>query len=172
MASKVKPIPEGYHSVTPYLTVKGAAKAIDFYKKVFGAKELKRMEMPGGAVGHAELQIGDSMIMLADEFPAMGNKSPQSVGGTPVTVHLYVEDVDKTAELAVSAGAVLKSPVRDQFYGDRSGTLTDPFGHVWYISTHVEDMSNEEMQRRAEVWRSEHEGKSKAGPQSGAKARS
>jgi len=120
------------------------------------------MEMPGGVIGHAELEIGDSMIMLADEFPAMGNKSPQSVGGTPVTVHLYVEDVDKTAELAVSAGAVLKSPVQNQFYGDRSGTLTDPFGHMWYISTHIEDISAEEMQRRSEVWRSEHEEKSKA----------
>jgi PhnB protein len=151
MTGKVKPIPEGYHSVTPYLTIKGAAKALDFYEKVFGAKEIKRIETPDGKIGHAELQIGDSMIMLADEFPDMGNKSPQSIGGTPVIVQLYVEDVDKVVERAVAAGGTLKKPVKDQFYGDRSGTLVDPFGHVWYVSTHIEDMSAAEMQRRSEA---------------------
>jgi len=151
MTLKVKPIPEGYHSVTPYLTIKGAAQALDFYKKVFNAKELRRMDMPGGKIGHAELEIGDSMIMLADESPEMGNKSPQSVGGTPVTVHLYIEDVDEVVNRAVAAGATLKKPVQNQFYGDRSGTLVDPFGHMWHVSTHIEDMSAEEMQRRSEA---------------------
>jgi PhnB protein len=162
MFDKVKAIPEGYHSVTPYLTIKGAAKALDFYKKVFGAKEIKRIEIPDGKIGHAELQIGDSMIMLADEFPEMGNKSPQSVGGTPVTVHLYVEDVDAVAERAVAAGATLKRPVQDQFYGDRSCTLFDPFGHMWYVSTHIEDMSAEEMQRRSKTMMAQHADKGKS----------
>jgi len=144
----VKPIPEGYHSVTPYLCVKGAAAAIDFYKKAFGAKELLRMPAPGEKIGHAEIQIGDSHVMLADEFPEMGFLSPQSVGGSPVMMHLYVEDVDITANKAVAAGAKVTRPVADQFYGDRGGQVEDPFGHKWYVSTHKEDVSPEEIEAR------------------------
>jgi len=146
--SPVKPIPEGYHSVTPYLCVKGAAAAIDFYKKAFGAKELLRMPAPGEKIGHAEIQIGDSHVMLADEFPEMGFLSPQSVGGSPVMMHLYVEDVDITANKAVAAGAKVTRPVADQFYGDRGGQVEDPFGHKWYVSTHKEDVSPEEIEAR------------------------
>jgi len=146
--SPVKPIPEGYHSVTPYLCVKGAAAAIDFYKKAFGAKELLRMPAPGEKIGHAEIQIGDSHVMLADEFPEMGFLSPQSVGWSPVMMHLYVEDVDITANKAVAAGAKVTRPVADQFYGDRGGQVEDPFGHKWYVSTHKEDVSPEEIEAR------------------------
>lgn len=146
--SKVKPIPEGYHSVTPYLCCKDAAAAIEFYKKAFGAKELMRMDNQG-KVGHAELQIGDSRIMLADEFPELGFLSPQSVGGSPIMIHLYVEDVDMTANRAVSAGAKVTRPVADQFYGDRGGQFEDPFGHKWYLATHKEDLSPEEIGKRA-----------------------
>lgn len=149
MASKVKPIPEGYHAVTPYLSVKGAAGAIEFYTKAFGAKEVMRMPGPHGKIGHAEIQIADSRIMLGDEYPEMNFRSPQSIGGTPVHIHLYVEDADKIASQAVAAGAKLLRPVTDQFYGDRSGTLEDPFGHVWHVSTHKEDISPEEMKKRA-----------------------
>lgn len=149
MASAVKPIPEGYHSVTPYLIVKGGARAIEFYERAFGARELLRMMQPDGRVGHAEIQIGDSRIMLADEFPEIDARSPQSIGGSPVTIHLYVEDVDATVERALAAGARLTRPVKDQFYGDRNGGVTDPFGHVWWVSTHVEDVSAEEIERRA-----------------------
>jgi len=127
----VKPIPDGYHTVTPYLVVKGAASAIDFYKKAFGATELMRMAGPDGRVGHAEIRIGDSPIMLADEFPEMGFKGPQSLGGSAVGILLYVKDVDTLFNQAVAAGGKVSRPVKDQFYGDRSGTLTDPFGHVW-----------------------------------------
>ena len=147
--SQVKPIPEGYHSVTPYLCIKGAAAAIEFYKKAFGAKELVRMAAPGEKIGHAEIQIGDSHVMLADEFPEMGFLSPQSVGGSPVMMHLYVEDVDATANKAVAAGAKVMKPVEDQFYGDRSGQFQDPFGHKWYVSTHKEDVSPEEIKARS-----------------------
>jgi len=147
--SQVKPIPEGYHSMTPYLCVKGAADAIEFYKKAFGAKELLRMPAPGGKVGHAEIQIGDSRVMLADEFPEMGFVSPQSVGGTPVMMHLYVEDVDATVPKAVAAGAKVTREVADQYYGDRGGQVEDPFGHKWYVATHKEDLSPEEINRRA-----------------------
>ena len=146
--SKVKPIPDGYHSVTPYLCCKDAAAAIEFYKKAFGAKELMRMDNEG-KVGHAELQIGDSRVMLADEYPEMGFLSPQSVGGSPIMIHLYVEDVDSTANRAVSAGAKVTRPIADQFYGDRGGQLEDPFGHKWYVSTHTEDLTPEEIGRRA-----------------------
>jgi PhnB protein len=149
MASSVKPIPEGYHSVTPYLIVKGAARAIEFYEAAFGARELYRIEEQAGVVGHAELQIGDSRIMLADEHPQVGARGPQTVGGTPVTIHLYVADVDATFARAVAAGATVTRPVADQFYGDRLGMLTDPFGHVWSVATHREDVSQEEMKRRA-----------------------
>jgi PhnB protein len=142
-------IPQGYHTATPYLIVKGAARAIDFYKQAFGATELMRFAGPGGSVGHAEIRIGDSPIMLADEMPQMGYRSPAALGGSPVSVMLYVPDVDKVVERAVKAGAKVERPVADQFYGDRSGTIHDPFGHVWTVSTHKEDVSPEEMQRRA-----------------------
>jgi PhnB protein len=145
----VKPIPDGYNSLIPYLHVKGAAQAIEFYKTVFGATEKLRMPDPAGRVVHAELKIGDSMIMLSDEFPQMGALGPRSVGGTPVTLHLYVENVDAVAQKAVDAGATLDRPVKDQFYGDRSGSLTDPFGHKWHVATHVEDVPPEEMEKRA-----------------------
>lgn len=141
-------IPQGYHTATPYLIVKGAARAIDFYKQAFGATELMRFPGPGGSIGHAEIRIGDSPIMLADEMPQMGYRSPAALGGSPVSVMLYVPDVDKVVDRAVKAGAKLEKPVADQFYGDRNGTIHDPFGHVWTVSTHKEDVSPEEMQRR------------------------
>ena len=144
----VKSIPEGYHSVTPHLIVNGAADAIEYYKKAFGAVELFRFPAPDGKIGHAELKIGDSPIMLADEHPEMGYKSPQSWGGTPVSLMIYVEDVDSVFNRAIAAGAKEQQAVKDQFYGDRSGTLTDPFGHVWTIATHKEDVSMDEMQQR------------------------
>jgi len=146
----VKPIPEGYHSVTPYLVVNGGAQAIDFYKRAFGATELVRMAGPDGKVGHAEIRIGNSPVMLADEFPDMGFRSPRSLGGAGVSLMIYVEDVDAQFRQAIAAGAKELRPVKDQFYGDRSGTLEDPFGHVWTISTHKEDVSSEEMKRRSE----------------------
>jgi PhnB protein len=149
MATATKPIPEGYHSATPYLIVKGAAEAIDFYKRTFGATESLRMADPKGAIAHAEIKIGDSVIMLADEHPNMGYRGPRSLGGSAVSIMLYVADVDGTFERAIQAGAKARRPVANQFYGDRSGTLEDPFGHVWTISTHVEDVAPEEMQRRA-----------------------
>jgi len=149
MPEKVNPIPEGYHSVTPYIIVGGAARAIEFYKQAFGATELFRMDGPDGQVGHAEIKIGDSHIMLADEHPQMGARGPQTIGGSPVSLMLYVEDVDATVERAVEAGAKLKRPVADQFYGDRTGGIEDPFGHVWYVATHVEDVPHEELQKRA-----------------------
>lgn len=149
MANKVNPIPEGYHAVTPYLIMKGAADAIDYYKKVFGATELLRMPAPGGKIGHAEIRIGDSVIMLADEVPEMGIVSPRSLGGSPVSILLYVDDVDAVFGQAVQNGAKVLRPIKDQFYGDRSGNLEDPFGHKWTIATHKEDVSPEEMQKRA-----------------------
>jgi PhnB protein len=148
MSSKVKPIPDGYHTVTPYLIIKGAAAAIDFYKRAFGATELFRMPQPDGRIGHAEIKIGDSPIMLADEFPEMGHRSPQSLGGSPVSILLYVEDVDSVFNRAVTEGAKQDRPVEDKFYGDRGGSLTDPFGHIWHIATHKEDVSAEEMEKR------------------------
>jgi PhnB protein len=146
--SKPKPIPEGYHTATPYLIIKNAAKAIEFYKEAFGAKEIMRMSQPDGRIGHAEIKIGDSPIMLADEFPEMGARSPQSLGGSPVSILLYVEDVDAFAKQAVAAGTKVVRPVKDQFYGDRSGSFEDPFGHQWHIATHVEDVAPEEMHKR------------------------
>jgi PhnB protein len=142
------PIPDGYHTATPYLMVQGAANAIEFYKKAFGAKELMRMADPSGKIAHAEVQIGDSRIMLADENQEWGNKSPQSLGGSPVFIALYVKDVDATISQAVAAGAKVLIPVADQFYGDRTGRLVDPFGHIWMVSTHKEDVNPEEMMRR------------------------
>jgi PhnB protein len=147
----VKTIPEGYHSVTPYLIIRGAADAIDYYKKAFGATELFRFPAPEGKIGHAEMKIGDSPIMLADEFPEMGYKGPQSLGGSPVSLMIYVEDVDTVFNRAVEAGATVKEAVTDKFYGDRMGSVVDPFGHVWHVSTHKEDVSIEEMQRRAKA---------------------
>jgi PhnB protein len=147
----VKPIPEGYHSVTPYLIMEGAAAAIDFYKNAFGATELFRFPMPDGRIGHAEIRIGDSHIMLADEPQDETHRemrAPKSVGGTTVGIMLYIPDVDAVAKQAVAAGARQVRPVVDQFYGDRSGTFLDPFGHVWTIATHKEDVSPEEMERR------------------------
>ena len=151
MAAQVKPIPDGYPTVTPYLIVRGAAAAIDFYRTAFGAAERMRMDAPGGAVGHAELLIGGSLVMLADEMPEMGWSSPAAIGGTPVSPHLYVDDVDAVVERALAAGAALSRPIADQFYGDRLGMVIDPFGHVWSISTHIEDVSPEEIRRRAEA---------------------
>jgi len=145
--ANVKPIPEGYHSVTPYLIVSGAADALEYYKKAFGAVELFRMDH-GGKIGHAELKIGDSPIMLADEYPEMGYRSPKALGGTPVSIMIYVEDVDTVYKQAIAAGGSELKALQDQFYGDRSGTLTDPFGHVWNIATHKEDVSEEEMTKR------------------------
>ncbi len=150
MAAKVKPIPDGYHSVTPYLIISGANEALDFYKKAFGATELFRMADPQtNKIGHAEIKIGDSPVMLADEHPQMGYRSPKALGGTPVSLMIYVADVDALAKQAIAAGAKELRPVQDQFYGDRSGTFEDPFGHVWTISTHKEDIAPDEMKRRA-----------------------
>lgn len=149
MTTKVKAIPEGYHTATPYLTIKGAVAALDFYKRAFGATEVMRMTSPDGKVGHAEIRIGDSAIMLSDEFPEMDARSPQLIGGTPVMIHLYVEDADALVKRAVDAGAQLLRPVEDQFYGDRAGKLADPFGHIWWIATHVEDVPPQEIEKRA-----------------------
>jgi PhnB protein len=147
--AQVKPIPDGYHNMTPYLIVDGAAKAIDFYKTVFGATEKMRMPSPGGKVGHAELTLGDSMIMLADEHPEMGARAPHAYGGSAVSLMLYVPDVDATVATAIAGGAKIVRKVENQFYGDRMGTIEDPFGHRWYVATHVEDVPPEEMAKRA-----------------------
>jgi PhnB protein len=148
MTDKVKPIPEGHHTVTPYLILNGAAAAIDFYKRAFGAQDLGRFEHEG-KIGHAELKFGDSIIMLADEFPEMGVRGPQSFGGSPMFLHLYVEDVDALYAQAIAAGAKAQKPVEDKFYGDRSGSVEDPFGYTWYLSTHKEDLTMEEISKRA-----------------------
>ena len=145
----VKPIPDGYHTVTPYLIIAGAAAALEFYKKAFGARELFRHPGPDGKIGHAEIKIGDSPIMMADEFPQMGFKGPKSLGGSPVGILLYVPDVDAMFKQALDAGAKVLKPLQDMFYGDRSGSVEDPFGHVWTLSTHKEDVSPEDMQKRA-----------------------
>jgi PhnB protein len=154
MANKVKAIPEGYHSVTPYLSIKGAADALAFYARAFGAEEIYRLPMPDGRIGHAEIQIGDSRIMLADEMPEMPDvvaRSPRSLNGTTIGLSIYVTDVDSQFKRAVEAGAIVKRPVKDQFYGDRSGTLEDPFGHCWTLATHVEDVSPDEIAKRAQT---------------------
>jgi PhnB protein len=150
---KKKAIPDGYHSLTSYIAVRGADKAIEFYKKAFGAKEVGRVTMPDGSIGHAELEFGDSRIMLAEESEQWGNPSPLSVGGSPVTLCLYVEDVDKIFARALKEGATVMGDmvVKDQFHGDRSGSLTDPFGHRWTIMTHIEDLSFEELQKRTDA---------------------
>jgi len=143
----VKPIPEGHHTLTPFLTVRNAARAIEFYKQAFGATERGVMKGPDGKVMHAELKIGDSVIMLADEFPEFGSLSPQSIGGSPMGLHIYIENVDEAFDRAVKAGAQVEMPVSDQFWGDRYGKLKDPFGHNWSIATHIKDMSADEMKR-------------------------
>jgi len=147
MAS-VKPIPVGFHSVTPYLFVRTAALAIEFYKNAFGATELVRMPGPNGRIMHAELKIGDSIVMLADENPQTGMMSPQTVGGFSIGLHVYVENVDAVIQRAVESGAKPLRPIKDQFYGDRSGSVLDPFGHMWSVATHIEDVSPEEMKKR------------------------
>ena len=151
MTQAKSPIPEGLHTVTPHLVVRNAAQAIEFYKKAFGAEERSRFEMPGGAIGHAELKIGNSVIFLADEMPGPGgSQSPQSVGGSTCTLNIYVEDVDKLFNQAVNAGGKSLMPVEDMFWGDRYGTLSDPFGHVWSIATHKEDLTSQEIGQRAQ----------------------
>ena len=146
-----QPIPEGYHTVTPYLAVDDAAEAIDYYTKAFGAKERVRMETPDGKVGHAELEIGDSLVMLSDPFPQASTKTPSELGGTSVSVFMYVEDVDAVVQQAVDAGATVTMEIADQFWGDRFGSVKDPFGHLWSIATHVEDVPPEEMAERAKA---------------------
>lgn len=147
----VSPVPDGYHAITPYLIVKNAASAIEFYRNAFDAEELMRLDVPGGMIGHAELQIGDSRIMLADEHPEMNAFAPPSPGGSGVGLCLYVPNVDEVFARAVDAGASVQRPVQDQFYGDRSGMVTDPFGHAWTIATHVEDVPPEELTRRMQA---------------------
>lgn len=148
----VKAIPDGYHTATPYLIVKGASDALDFYKKALGATEIMRMPGPDGRIAHAEIKIGNSILMLADEAPAMNARSPKTLGGSPISIMLYVEDADARFNQAVAAGAKVIRPLTDQFYGDRSGMVEDPFGYTWSISTHKEDVPSEEMQRRAEAF--------------------
>ena len=146
---KVQPVPAGYHSVTPYLSLRGASQAIEFYKKALGAKEIMRMPGPDGKIGHAEVQIGDSRVMLADEYEAIGFLSPLARGGTTVTLHVYVRDVDAMVARATAAGAKVTRPVEDQFYGDRTGSIEDPFGHVWHLATRKEALSMAELKKRA-----------------------
>jgi PhnB protein len=149
MARNVKAIPDDYRGATPYLCIKDATRALEFYKQAFGAREVMRMAQPDGKIGHAEIRIGNAPIMLADEYPEMDFRSPQTIGGTPVNILVYVEDVDKLAEQAAAAGAKIKRPVADQFYGDRLVVLDDPFGHSWSFATHIEDLSPEDMKKRA-----------------------
>lgn len=150
MTKSARPVPEGHHTVTPYIIVNDGARALEFYARAFGAREIMRMPAPNNRVGHAEIAIGDSRIMLADEFPEMNAKGPGAYGGSPVMLYLYVDDADGWADRAVKAGAKLTRKVEDQFYGDRMGAVEDPFGYTWFLSTHVEDISDEEMKRRAE----------------------
>jgi PhnB protein len=145
----VRPIPEGHPAVSPYLIVEGATRALEFYRKAFGAKELMRHAGPDGRIGHAEVRIGDSIVMLADEHPEVNARGPKAFGGSPVRLHVYVKDVDAVARQAIAAGAKVVRPVQDQFYGDRNGTLEDPFGHEWHLSTHIEDVSPAELRKRA-----------------------
>lgn len=145
----VQPIPKDQDAAIPYLAIQGAAKALEFYQRAFGAEELMRISMPGGAIGHAELTIGNARIMVADEFPDFGFLAPPSIGGSPVTIHVYVADVDSFAAKAVAEGLTVLSEVKTQFYGDRSGKFQDPFGHIWSFATHVEDVPNDEVERRA-----------------------
>ena len=162
MPNSVKPIPEGFHTATPTLVVKDAAQAIDYYKKVFGAEELMRMPSPDGKISHAEIKIGDSKIFLSDEFPQHGGKSPQTLGGFTGGIYLYVPDVDKVFDKAIAAGGKSSMPVTDMFWGDRHGNFIDPFGHSWGVSTHTEDLSEEEMEKRAQAFYAEMEQKKSA----------
>ncbi|MGZ4665931.1 MAG: VOC family protein [Frankiaceae bacterium] len=146
---EVKPTPDGYPQVIPYLSVEDASGAIEFYTTVFGARERMRMPAPNGKLGHAELEVGDSLVMLADVFPEMGGQTPQSLGGTPVTVMVYVDNVDAVFDRAIAAGATVEREVQNQFYGDRAGQFIDPFGHKWFVATHVEDVSPQDMAQRA-----------------------
>ena len=146
--ANVNAIPQGYHAVTPYLFIKGAADAIEYYKKVFGATERMRMPGPNGRIMHAEIEIGDSTVMISDENPQVNSRSPQTIGGTSCCLHVYVKDVDTTVQAAANAGAKITQPVENRFYGDRTGTLIDPFGHMWSIATHIEDVTPEEMKKR------------------------
>lgn len=148
MTNKVNPIPEGFHTVAPYLCIRDTARAIEFYKKAFGATEVMRLVEPRGKVGHAQIRIGHSMIMLADEYPELGILSPQTLGGSPVSITLFVDNVDTLANQAIAAGAKVLGPVADQFWGERTGKFEDPFGHIWLIHTRIEEVSAEEMQRR------------------------
>jgi PhnB protein len=143
-------LPDGHHTATPYLAIDGADQALDFYKQAFNAEEKFKLLMPDGRLGHAEIQLGDSRIMIADEVPEYGGNSPRKLGGSPVSIHLYVEDVDKFFQRALAAGARERKPVTDQFYGDRAGQLEDPFGHLWWVATRKEDVSPQEMQRRVD----------------------
>jgi PhnB protein len=151
VAKKVQPIPKGYNAVTPYLAIQGAAAAIDFYKKAFGALELMRMPGPAGKLGHVEIRVGDSKVMLADESEKMNFLGPKARGGTPVHIHLYVKDVDATVAKAVELGAKLMRAAQDMFYGDRTASIEDPFGHFWHVSTHIRDVTMKEMKRAAEA---------------------
>jgi len=155
---KVQPIPAGYSAVTPYLSIRGAAQAIEFYKKAFGAKEIMRMPGPDGKLGHAEIKIGDSRVMLSDEYKPMSFFGPQTRGGTTVLIHLYVKDVDATVARAVAAGGKVVRPLQDQFYGDRTCSIEDPFGHMWYVATHTRDLSMAEIKRGAEQAAKEGDG--------------
>lgn len=162
--ARVKPIPEGFRTATPVLCCRDAAGAIEFYKRAFGASEIgERLLGPAGKIGHAEIKIGDSLVAISDEFPEWGNLSPQSLGGSPVPIHLYVEDVDSLARQAVAAGAKVLIPVADQFYGDRGGRLEDPYGHLWIVATHIEDIAPEEMRRRMDALMQRTPGESKQG---------
>jgi PhnB protein len=154
----VNPVPEGYHTITPYLIISGAADAIALYRRAFGATEVMRMPGPGGKIGHAELLVGDSRIMLADEYPEMGARSAKTLGGSPIMLHLYVHDVDAWAERAIAAGLKVKQPIEDKFYGDRGGSFEDPFGLVWHLSTHQEDVPIDELGRRATAMAKQSEG--------------
>ena len=154
----VKPIPDGYHSITPYLIIDGAADSMEFYGKAFGAEVMLQLPGPEGKVMHAEIKIGDSIVMVADEFPEMDIRGPKSLGGSPVGLMIYLEDVDARFQQALDAGGTVKKPLQDQFYGDRSGTLEDPFGHQWTLSTHVEDVSGEEIGRRFQEFMSKQGG--------------
>lgn len=148
MSTQVKPIPDGYHTLTPSLAIRGAAKAIDFYRQAFDAQEIYRLEMPDGKIAHAEIRIGDSPVMMADEFPEWNNFGPETIGGAPTKLRLYVNDVDAVFQKAIDAGATSVMPVENHFWGDRMGSLKDPFGYIWLIATHVEDVSNQEIERR------------------------
>jgi PhnB protein len=152
MSTTVKAIPEGHHAITPYLVVRNGTQAIEFYKKAFGAEERFRMNTPDGkSIGQSELKIGDSLFMLADEFLQMNSLSPESIGGSPVSMYMYVEDVDAVFNQAVSAGATVLNPVMDMFYGDRWGYIKDPFGHLWSIATHKKDLTSDELKKAAEI---------------------